>query len=109
MKLLKIFLFFTIIIICLFIFKSTKKYKYVNILPGHLQELIPAYAPMFRYHPQTLSTMQNPEKYIIPTTSNTIPNPNIMLNKEFINYPKSKSTNRPAIKWIVKQDAMRQH
>jgi len=106
MKLVKIFIFFTIIIICLFLFKSTKKYKYQTILPGHIQELIPEFKPMFPYHPQTLHTMQNPEQYIQPTV--TTANPNLMLNRKFVNYPKSKSTNRPAIKWIVKQDPMRQ-
>ncbi len=104
--LLKIGIASSVIVILLIIFKITKKYKYVNQPPIHLKSLTPPYKPMFAHHPMTLNTMANFQRYIEPRTSK---DKFSLISYNIETVKPRRSTGRPRIKWITKQEPLLTH
>ena len=102
MKYLKLILFILIFICCLIIFKYTKKYKYESVIPINLQQEL-----LYNRNIPNINKPQNINRnYNIYNNSNNIQQnlskKNIIIDK----IPSSSLTERPAIKWIIKQNPL---
>lgn len=106
MKYFKLILFILIFISCLIIFKYTKKYKYENILPGNIQQqlLNNEYMNQINNNPNIHRVNKNIQNLNNNGQQNISKSNQIIDNIPYIQG--SYLTERPAIKWIIKQNPL---